>query len=151
VASKRSYEEELVQAFEDLGVLVMSQEEYDERVASRATLWETTGLYDVVRGYIEPDLYNPKTRRKLKQSLDFAIPALKVYLEFDGFFSAGHGIGGHRNWSGFHRDRLKDRLMAFRSWRGLRYGPGDMRKFADVMSCAKEFLEFARMVYDKTI
>lgn len=76
--------------------------------------------------------------------LDFALPALKVAIEIDGFYSSGnHGIGGHRNWTGFHRDRTKDRGLQWQGWHVLRFGPADMSHKAAVRS-AHEVADYLR-------
>ena len=144
--TSRNYELEFIQAFEDLGWEVLDCSDSPELPDD---LEANTVLYQ-----FKPKLAIPSKGKKGRTStfaLDFAIPRLKVYMEFDGFFAIRGGKktgeGGHRSWSGFHRDRRKDRALTVNGWRGFRYGPGDTGKsVVDTAVCAREFLEMAGKV-----
>ncbi len=71
---------------------------------------------------------------------------MKLNLEFDGFFGqAGGGrraaSGGHTNWTGFHRDRKRDRLLVLQGWKVLRFGPADLKDGEGVQRAVRTFLQ----------
>ena len=129
----RNYEVEFIQAFDDLNWSVWDcqSESYLAGDNQANTVWYQ---------YKPGNLRYSTTNRISQFTLDFCVPHRRAALEFDGFFSADHGIGGHRNWGGFHRDRRKDRLLTMNDWRVLRYGPGDVRNFKGIVSAAEEFI-----------
>lgn len=74
--------------------------------------------------------------------LDFCLPHYKLNLEFDGYRGygkAGRTQGGHNSWTGFHRDRRRDRLMEMAGWRVLRYGPMDLNSLDGVKNAVAAF------------
>jgi very-short-patch-repair endonuclease len=133
----RNYEAEFLQAFDDLGRQVWD-------CAGGGFLPE--GSWDVAYQYKPGDLRYPDTKRLAQFTLDFCVPEVKAALEFDGFFSAAHGVGGHRNWGGFHRDRRKDRLLTRHGWRVYRFGPGDVKNYGAVVKAVKQFLELVEWI-----
>jgi very-short-patch-repair endonuclease len=142
MASKqRDYEAEFIQAFDDLNWNIV-----DCTAAGSYLAWHNDTDDTIMYQYKPEGLRYPVTHRLSQFTLDFCVPEALVALEFDGFFSADHGIGGHRNWGGFHRDRRKDRLLTMNDWRVLRYGPGDVRDFRAVIRAAEEFIALVRKV-----
>lgn len=135
---QRQYEEEFAEALVQLGCVVFSAADYKKLSGD-----DLADCLCVVRQFA-PRPADPRTGRKKQWLLDFSVPRLLIYVEIDGFAGGGpRHLGGHRTWSGFHRDRKKDRALAFAGWRGLRYGPADM---ADVNACAREFIAFTEKI-----
>jgi hypothetical protein len=143
----RDYETEFIQAFEELGWNVVDCVEYagDLPVFLATEPEERTVFYQYT-----PCLVYNDTGKKSRFSLDFAVPGVMVYMEFDGFFSSRGGkqvnTSGHRNWGGFHRDRRKDRTLVYHGWRGYRFGPGDVRNYAGIVKAARQFIELVERV-----
>lgn len=138
----RDYEQEFIQAFDDLG--------WNFWDAGGGGYWPEAEKY-VVYQYKPDGIRYPDTHRLTQFTLDFAVPTEKVALEFDGFFSADHGIGGHRNWGGFHRDRRKDRVLTRHGWRVYRFGPGDVKNYSAVVKAVRQFIELVEAVRDGSI
>lgn len=135
---------------------------YQQRLAPLLHAAAEAAGFQVVENYLPlpPDLYTGKPRR---WTLDFAIPAAKVYLEIDGFngflasvnslgqVQRARVAGGHRNWAGFHRDREKDHCLTFAGWRGLRYGPKHLKTEAQLLQVVQTFLKLAELVTNATL
>ena len=126
VRARRDYESEFT-----LGVPVVDAAEY------------ATGK---MQGFVCVRQYTPfavgLTDRKCHAwKLDFAFPLYHTYVEIDGFHgSSRNSKGGHRTWTGFHRDREKSNALIFQGWNGLRFAPGHLQTAADVMYCARLFV-----------
>lgn len=80
----------------------------------------------VVREYI-PLCPDPLTGKPRRYRLDFAYPVSKIYVEIDGYYRYGGGRGSHATYSGFHRDREKDRCMVWNGWLPIRFGSADLK------------------------
>lgn len=150
---ERDYEGEFAEAAEHAGLVVIDR-----------TVWKKNHMklnYEVPAGGVTVDSARIVVRQYMphvpslrgaeprKWACDFACPALKVSVEIDGFGGkcgverkTGYGgLGAHRTWAGFHRDREKDRDMTLAGWRILRFGPGDLSTPANVARCVREFAE----------
>lgn len=125
---KYEYEDAFGFVLEKLGFKVVGRKDY-LKCASYFTDQTV-----IVREFI-PRAWDDQILRDWQ--LDFSCPPALAYLEIDGF--GGGRTGGHRNWTGFHRDREKDRNLTLRRWRGLRFGPGDLHSEEGMFVAAKQF------------
>lgn len=134
-----SYEDRLAESFVAAGFRVMDY-----------TAWKKCKSIhsdpNVVVRQFKPSPYDPETGKNRAYQMDFAVPALRCNLEFDGFRGFHSRVGGHTNWDGFHRDRHRDRLLVMEGWRVLRFGPDDINRFGGPDKAVGDFKRLLSMV-----
>lgn len=127
-APARLMEECLTEALQAAGYTVVPAERRDTLATLQARYPGVPDEKLVAREYV-PRAKDLVTGRCKLWRADFAWPALRFYVETDGFHGSGRSrLGGHRTWSGFHRDRAKDRALALAGWRCFRFGPADFKE-----------------------
>jgi hypothetical protein len=136
---ERNYENELANAFRLSGFVVVDYPVWKRN----KELQENSSI--IVRQFM-PKPFDPLVGKTRNYKMDFANPTTRCNMEFDGFRGFHSRVGGHTNWSGFHRDRYRDRLLLLSGWRIFRLGPDDVKTESDMLNIVREFIKLMDMV-----